>query len=143
MKTKTIKKLSAFVITAALVASVVPASLFAGSQDGTSTALFLRMDQGARAQGVGGAFTGQSSDVECAWWNPAGAVTLGGPQFTASYSSFIEDISAMYAAAAIPIGAEKRSSILVNVTNVALGTVEARDAAGNSAGSISPSGMEI
>lgn len=130
-------------MTTALAASVVPASLFAGSQDGTATALFLRMDQGARAQGVGGAFTAQSSDVECAWWNPAGAITLGGPQFTASYSSFIEDISAMYAAAAIPVGAERRSSILVNVTNVTLGTVDARDATGASAGSISPTGMEI
>ena len=142
-KTMKIKKLTAFAITTAIVFSAVPVNLFASDQNGTATALFLRMGEGARGEGLGGAFTAQSGDVECAWWNPAGSVILGGAQFTASYNSFIEDISATYAAAAFPFGANKRNSILINATNVAMGSVDARDATGNSAGSISPTGMEI
>ncbi len=138
-----ITKLTALSAITAIVLSAVPLNLFASDQSGTATAVFLRMDQGARAQGMGGAFVGQSSDVECAWWNPAGPVALGGPQFTAAYNSFIEDISATYAALAIPFGPKRASSILVNATSISLGSVDARDAQGNSAGSISPSGLVI
>ena len=143
MKNIKIGKFTALAVTTAMFFSAVPPNLFAGDQDGTATAVFLRMDQGARAQGMGGAFAAQSGDVECAWWNPAGPVMLGGPQFTASYNSFIEDISATYAAMAIPFGAKRRSSVLINATSISLGTVDARDALGNSAGSISPSGIVV
>ena len=129
--------------TTAIIFSAVPLNLFASDQSGTATVVFLRMDQGARPQGMGGAFTAVSGDVGCAWWNPAGSVMLGGPQFTASYNSFIEDISATYAALAFPFGPKRRSSIFVNATSISLGTVDARDTLGNSAGSINPNGLVI
>jgi len=137
------KKLCAALLSIGLILSAAPLGLFASDQNGTATAVFLRMPQGARAQGMGGAFSAVSGDVESTWWNPAGPVMLGAPQFTASYNSFIEDISATYAALAVPFGARRRSSILVNATYVSLGTVDARDNLGNSAGSISPNGLVI
>ena len=137
------KKLFTALLFIGFTFAAMPNGLFASDQNGTSTAVFLRMDQGARAQGMGGAFTAQSGDIECAWWNPAGPVSLGGAQFTASYNSFIEDISATYAALAIPFGVKRRNTIFVNATSLSFGSVDARDALGNSAGSISPSALVI
>jgi hypothetical protein len=43
---------------------------------GTSSATFLKIAVGARAEGMGGAFVGVADDPSCLYWNPAGAAQL-------------------------------------------------------------------
>lgn len=44
---------------------------------GSSGAQFLKINAGARAEGMGGAFTGRADDATAAFWNPAGIVRGG------------------------------------------------------------------
>lgn len=123
-----------------LISGIFIQPLSAGDQDGTATAVFLRMEQGARALGMGGAFSAIGGDVESVWWNAAGAAPIESVQIMASYVSFIEEISSSYAAFAIPLG-KQRGSIIGNVNYISYGSVETRDAAGNSLGDVSPSNL--
>jgi hypothetical protein len=45
-------------------------------QEGTTTATFLRMGQGARSEGMGGAFTAVADDAYATYWNPAGLAQI-------------------------------------------------------------------
>jgi hypothetical protein len=46
------------------------------AQNLTSGADFLKIDSGARSQGMGGAFTAVADDVNALTWNPAGIAFL-------------------------------------------------------------------
>ncbi|NQS97040.1 MAG: PorV/PorQ family protein [candidate division Zixibacteria bacterium] len=51
-------------------------SILGGQRVGTSSAAFLKIAVGARAEGMGGAFVGVADDPSCLYWNPAGAAQL-------------------------------------------------------------------
>ncbi|MBN1621832.1 MAG: PorV/PorQ family protein [Endomicrobiales bacterium] len=102
--------------------------VFSGDKDGTSTAAFLRQEQGVRALGMGGAFVAIDNDIESVWWNPAGTAFIDALQINFSYSDYISDISGYYSAIAWPKG---RSTILANINYMTLGEIETRDAFGN------------
>ena len=65
---------------------------------------FLEIGVGARAQALGGAFTGLASGATAMYWNPAGLGSTDGPVFAFSRAALYDDldISHNYAAAAIP-----------------------------------------
>ena len=62
---------------------------------GTSVAQFLEVGTGARATGLGQAFTGMATGAEAAFWNPAGMADISGHNFYSSYSTWPADISLM------------------------------------------------
>lgn len=126
-----------------MVVAGFTAAAYAGDQNGTATAVFLRMEQGARAQGMGGAFAAVSGDVEGAWWNPATPVSLNAAQIHASYSDLIDDVAASYAAIAIPAGNGGRNSFLASANYITMGDVDARDAAGVAISKISPTDLVL
>lgn len=55
------------------------------AEAGTSGAAFLKMDPGARAAGLGGAYTALHDDVDALFWNPSGLVGVDDRQLLASH----------------------------------------------------------
>lgn len=60
---------------------------------GTTSAQFLKLSQGARAQAMGGVFVGVANDVSTLYWNPAGLAQIKSPEALFSYISHFQDIT--------------------------------------------------
>ena len=69
-----------------------------GSKVGASTFAFLKIGVGARAVGMGDAYTAVGDDVSAIFWNPAGIGRLQGVHYLASYNRWFVD-TAVYAGA--------------------------------------------
>jgi len=59
---------------------------------GTSAFPFLKINIGARAVGMGGAFTGLADDASTLYYNPAGMTSLEGNQYILGYHNYVVDI---------------------------------------------------
>lgn len=70
---------------------------------GTTGANILRLDQGARAAGLGGAYTSLASDFTAVHWNPAGLAVMEGREIGVGHVEWIEDVRAEFIGGAIPI----------------------------------------
>jgi hypothetical protein len=114
--------------------------VYAADTSGTTTATFLRIEQGVRALGMGGAFTAVSKDIESVWWNPAGASTIDATEVNASYSQYIADLYGSYAAIAIP---RHLGCIIGSVNYVSMGSLNALDSQGNFIKSINLSAYAV
>ncbi len=82
------KRLILFVI---LVIILGPVSLQAG-EPGTSGFVFLRLGNGARASGMGEAFTAVSDDATAIYYNPAGMANVEGVELNVTHSEWMMDI---------------------------------------------------
>jgi hypothetical protein len=89
---------------ALLVTVLHASSLFAGDQIGTRGFPFLRISVGARAVGMGEAFTAVASGAEGLEWNPAGVAQLNHPSLTTDYLSYFSDAHAGSVIFAQPAG---------------------------------------
>ncbi len=69
---------------------------------GGSGANFLRLEQGARPLGMGGAFVGLADDADAVYWNPAGLSRLRYPQLTFTHYQGIADLTSEFFSLAIP-----------------------------------------
>ena len=58
---------------------------FGSQREGTSSATFLRIGLGARAQGMGGTFVAVADDPSAIYWNPAGLASLQSREVSASH----------------------------------------------------------
>jgi hypothetical protein len=81
---------------------------------GKTGSRFLLLGAGARAAGMGEAFTGLADDVSAAYWNPAGLICLSGAEMLSMHDSWFEGISRFYAAAGIKLGGKQALGIQVN-----------------------------
>ncbi|MBN2185326.1 MAG: PorV/PorQ family protein [Candidatus Krumholzibacteriota bacterium] len=59
---------------------------------GTSGFVFLRLGNGARASGMGEAYTAVSDDATSIYWNPAGLASVEGVQLNVTHSEWLLDI---------------------------------------------------
>ena len=57
-------------------------------------ASFALSENGAKAQGMAGAFVGQADDPSAVWYNPAGLLRQGGASISLGANFFVPDISA-------------------------------------------------
>lgn len=72
---------------------ILPIAVCAGGNDvGTTSFPFLKVNVGARAVGMGGAFTGLANDATALYYNPAGISYVEESAYIAGYHNHITDI---------------------------------------------------
>lgn len=81
---------------AALVAFMASLGALQAAGVGTTGAQFLRVGVGARAVGLGGAFSALADDVTAIHWNPAGLGQLEKNEASLSYNAYFADTSAQF-----------------------------------------------
>lgn len=75
------------------------------SKTGTTAAKFLSIGIGAKANGMGGAFSSIADDATALYWNPAGIATINEYQTYFSHTAMFADINLNYFGLVIPAGA--------------------------------------
>ncbi|MCR4295482.1 MAG: PorV/PorQ family protein, partial [Elusimicrobia bacterium] len=106
---------------AALLVLASPASRAA------ETASFLDIGVGARALGMGGAYTALADDANSLYWNPAGLAKLEKREFTASHAEMYENTRLDFLAYAHPTS---QGTFSAGVTYLSQGKIEGRDSLG-------------
>jgi long-subunit fatty acid transport protein len=84
-----------------LVSGVVfafSATTVSAASNSQATLLFLKIPQGARADGMGQAFVAVADDATATWWNPAGLGFQHGRKVMATYDQWVLgfDLSRVY-----------------------------------------------
>lgn len=77
------------------------------SNKGTVAAAFLEIGVNARAEAMGGAYTGMQGNVDMIYWNPAGLAFVPGLSGSFSNTEWLAETSFNFASIAIPIPALK------------------------------------
>lgn len=72
------------------------------SRAGTTSAAFLGIGVGPRAQAMGGAFTALADDATALYWNPAGLASMQTGQVVSAHSEWLADINHDFVGVAIP-----------------------------------------
>jgi hypothetical protein len=85
------KMLRRILISSIIIIALASSALLAG-EPGTSGFVFLRLGNGARASGMGDAFTAVSDDATSIYWNPAGMAAVEGVQLNVTHSEWLMDI---------------------------------------------------
>src|SRR5205823_12513782 len=83
------------VLAAAVSLAVGPAhaqSSLGGQRAGTSSATFLRIGIGARAEGMGETFVAVANDPSAIYWNPAGLASLQRRELAISHVQWPADV---------------------------------------------------
>ena len=80
-------------ITLAVAFIAIVSSTDAGAgEPGTSGFVFLRLGNGARASGMGEAFTAVADDATSIYWNPAGLASVDDVELNLTHSEWLVDI---------------------------------------------------
>ncbi len=104
---------------------------------GSTTADFLNMGVGARADAMGQAFTAAADDASSAYWNPAGLARVERPEVLLMHTEHVEGVRYEYAGFAAPIGL--RTTIGAHASYLTAGDIAGFDAAGTPLGSVAKS----
>ncbi len=110
---------------------VVLLSLFSGlsfADQGTTSAVFLKLEQGVRPLSMGGAFTAAADDVNAVLWNPAGLSQLAGFEMTFTHNMWFAEIFYDYLAMAFPAG--EAGTFGIGIVYVNSGEIPSWDADG-------------
>lgn len=102
---------------------------------GRTAADFLQVSIGARAAGMGGAFTSMATGPDASFWNPAGLGAIEDRQFSVGHFSWYQDITLNHGALSIPVSSQV--GLAASVTFVDYGKIEGYDNVGTSTGDIS------
>lgn len=100
------------------------AALPAGAAE---TASFLDIGAGARALGMGGAYTALADDASALYWNPAGLSELEKREFTASHAELFGSTRLDFLAYAHPTA---QGTFAAGLTYLSQGKIEGRDGLG-------------
>ncbi|MFH1369370.1 MAG: PorV/PorQ family protein [Elusimicrobiota bacterium] len=95
MNRKAISTIAVFAIISALAASGARGA-------GVSSAEFLLIGVGARAQGLGNAYTAVSSDINSIYWNQAGLGVMKRPEVSFMHNAWLDNMTYDYAAFGVP-----------------------------------------
>ena len=86
-----------------ILSSGININAAAGMGNGTTSANFLKLSQGARPSGMGEAFVGVADDATATYWNAAGLAQLSRNQVCLMHSAWLLDVNFEYLAYALPI----------------------------------------
>lgn len=92
------------------------------SKTGTTAAKFLSIGIGAKANGMGGAYSSIADDATALYWNPAGVATINEYQTYFSHTSLFADINLNFVGFVIPVGA--LGNVGLSVTALDYGEME-------------------
>lgn len=127
------------VVTAILMSGFMATSSFAGSNEGTSTANFLKLGAGARASAMGDAYTAVADDATAVTWNPAALTRVTAPAASFMHAAYVESSQYNYAAYAQPLG--ERSVIGAGIQHFTPGEIDGMDTNGDAAADVKPSDL--
>jgi long-subunit fatty acid transport protein len=85
-------KMSRFSTTLAALLILVTASSATAGEPGTAGFMFLRLGNGARASGMGEAFTAVADDATSIYWNPAGMAGVEEVELNLTHNEWLMDI---------------------------------------------------
>src|SRR5258708_5756670 len=100
---------------------------------GTTGGNVLNIGVGARAIGMGEAFTAMSDDVSSLYWNPAGIALLNQSQGSFMYNQSLKDLTYNNAAVATPL---ENGGIGASVSYLSYGKIDGYDTQGNPTGNV-------
>ena len=84
---------------------------------GTTSAQFLKIGAGARAVGMGGAYSAMGHDIYSVYWNPAGISTSkNATEITFNHASWLADIRYDFAAASLNL--DEMGTIAIGFTSL-------------------------
>ena len=92
----------------------------------TAGASFLKFGMGARAVGMGEAFTAVSGDIYSAYWNPSGLSNLDGVWATFMHNRWFQDISTEFFASAFSLS---KNTFAFSFTINSVSDIERRETA--------------
>ncbi|MBX2991304.1 MAG: PorV/PorQ family protein [Bacteroidetes bacterium] len=130
MKTKTsikprfITAISSFVL---LLFHVFAHGQTGVNNSGASGAQFLTIGVGARAMGMGGAYTTIADDPTALYWNPAGISRIDRTAFVATHTNWVADIAHDFAGLVFPLSSQFKVGagvILLNSGDIEITTIE-------------------
>lgn len=110
--------------------------LLTGPALGAETGAFLKIPAGARAVGLGSAYTALADDASSPAWNPAGLAALRTSELTATHAEMFEGLRHEFLAAAAPT---RLGTLGLSAELLTQGSLEGRDAQGKPAGSFAAS----
>jgi hypothetical protein len=122
-----------WILLVAIVALIGKVSV-AAPNAGRTAADFLQVGIGARAAGMGGAFTAMADGVDAPFWNPAGAAGLEFKEFSIGHFSWYQDISLNHGSLAFPVN--QSLGIALSATFVDYGKIDGYDQFGTSTGQL-------
>jgi hypothetical protein len=124
---RTVKIIIAIWVAAAVIATLFGDVTIAG-EPGMTSANFLKIGVGAKALGMGGAFTAVADNSSAIYWNAAGLRLLENSQVEFSHQSWYQDIFVENLSIAFP---RDRFSFGAGLTYVSYGEVQSFDEFGN------------
>lgn len=121
-----------------LLAAGIPYAAFNSYSKGTSGAQFLKLGVGARALGMGEAYSAVADDGSAIYWNPGAILNTKGASISVMQASLFGDINDQFLGYATPVG--DNSAFGVGVQRLTAGTIKETDSSGVETGaSSSPS----
>ena len=116
---------------AVILGGVAP--VLASSVGGTSGGEVLSIPVGARAIGMGEAYTAMADDVSSLYWNPAGIAILNQSQASFMYAQWLKDLTYHNASVAVPL---ENGGLGASLSYLSYGDIQGFDTKGSPTGSI-------
>ncbi|MCG3204295.1 MAG: hypothetical protein KCHDKBKB_01010 [Elusimicrobia bacterium] len=127
-----------------IVALVCPALGSAGnfgtSSKGTTAAGFLKLGVGARAVGMGEAYSALADDATALYWNPAALRQVERNSLSLMHASYLESSNFHYGAF---VHSGEKSSIGIGAQYMSAGTLTGRDDSGFETGGFEPKDLAV
>ena len=126
-------KISGILAIAVMLPVITVPALYAGA--GADAAAFLKIDAGARAAAMGGAFTAVGDDASSVFYNPAGPALARNQELMLSHSEWLEGLRNEHAAYIQPVS--PRLTLFTGLTALIIPSLDKLDIYGSQAGSFS------
>ncbi len=107
----------------------------AATNAGRTAADFLTIGVGARAAGMGGAFTSVSSGAISSYWNPAGLTSIEGGEVVLGHFSWLQDLNLEHGTFAYSVS--DQTTIAAAITYLGYGSIKGYDVNGTYTNEIS------